>query len=186
MSYYERNLPHWHPEGKPVFLTWRLSGSLPRSTLAQVASLHANPRGQFLAAERSLDRALSGPRWLAQPEIASLVVKALQRGEELKRFALHSWVVMPNHVHVLLEPAGSVRAITKGIKGITAKEANAILGRIGKAFWQDESFDRWVRNSAEFERVRLYIENNPVKARLARRPEEWHWSSAHRENSEIG
>ena len=108
-------------------------------------------------------------------------MKALQRGEELNRFVLRSWVVMPNHVHVLLQPAGRVQAITKGIKGITAKEANTILGRVGKPFWQDESFDHWVRNSAQFERVRSYIENNPVKAGLARRQDEWRWSSAYKQ-----
>ena len=178
MAYYERNLPHWHPEGKAVILTWRLSGSLPRSALARVARLRADPRRQFLAAERSLDSQPAGPRWLAQPEIASLVVKALRRGEELKRFVLRSWVIMPNHVHVLLEPSSPVIAITKGIKGITAKEANAILDRVGKPFWQDESFDHWVRNAAEFERVSSYIENNPVKAGLAASPGEWRWSSA--------
>jgi REP element-mobilizing transposase RayT len=183
MSYYERNLPHWHPEGKAVFLTWRLSGSLPRSVLARVASLHDDPRKQFLAAERTLDGALVGPRWLAQPEIALLVANALQRGIELDRFLLRSWVVMPNHVHVLLEPTGSVRAITKGIKGATAQGANAILGRVGKPFWQDESFDRWVRNPAEFERVRSYIENNPMKARLVERPEDWQWSSAYKQRA---
>ncbi len=184
MSYYERNLPHWHPEGKAVFLTWRLSGSLPRSALAHFANLHTDPRRQFLAAERSLDAALAGLRWLAQPEIASLVVKALQRGEELRRFVLRSWVVMPNHVHVLLEPAGSIRAITKGIKGVTAREANALLGRVGKPFWQDESFDRWIRNAAEFERVHLYVVGNPVKAGLAQRPQEWRWSSAYKERAD--
>jgi len=55
------------------------------------------------------------------------------------------------------------------VKGATARAVNKILGRSGKYFWQDESFDHWIRNGAEIERVRTYIERNPVKAGLTRR-----------------
>jgi hypothetical protein len=55
-----------------------------------------------------------------------------------------------------------------------------MLGRTGKPFWQDESFDHWVRDGAQFESVRAYIEQNPVKAGLVAKPEEWRWSSAHK------
>ena len=65
MAYYERNLPHWHPEGCSIFLTWQLFGSLPRNTLAGMKTLHPNPARRFLATQELLDRALSGPRWLA-------------------------------------------------------------------------------------------------------------------------
>jgi putative transposase len=53
---------------------------------------------------------------------------------------------MANHVHVLFEPRVTVARIMGGIKGVTAREANRILGRIGQPFWQDESFDHWIRN----------------------------------------
>jgi putative DNA methylase len=86
---------------------------------------------------------------------------------------------MPNHVHILLEPLAPLRKITLGIKGASAREANSALRRTDKAFWQDESFDHWVRNGAQFERIRGYIEQNPVKARLAAKAEDWPWSSAH-------
>jgi putative transposase len=58
-------------------------------------------------------------------------------------------------------------------KGITARRANQILGRTGQAFWQDESFDRWCRDTTEVQRIRRYIQMNPVKAGLANAPEEW-------------
>jgi putative DNA methylase len=93
---------------------------------------------------------------------------------------LHAYVVMRNHVHVLLDPHVPLRRITGGIKGVSARDANGALGRTGKAFWQDESFDHWIRDSAQFERIRTYIEHNPVKAGLAARPEDWRWSSAHK------
>ncbi len=178
MTYYQRNLPHWHPDSASIFLTWRLFGSLPRNALGSIKNLHTDPRRQFVAAEALLDRPRSGPRWLADPKIAGLISKALGRGEELRQYLLHAWVLMPNHVHVLLEPATSLSTITKGIKGVTAREANIALGRAGNPFWQDESFDRWIRNSAQFERVRSYIEQNPVKAGLTKRQEGWRWSSA--------
>ena len=79
---------------------------------------------------------------------------------------------MPNHVHVLLDPAISLERITNSLKGVTAREANRILGRTGEHFWQDESFDHWIRNGAEFDRVRLYIERNPVTAGLVKNPED--------------
>lgn len=61
--------------------------------------------------------------------------------------------------------------ITNGLKGAAARDANATLGRTGKAFWQDESFDHWIRNAAEFERLRRHIEWNPVNAKpLAAQP----------------
>src|SRR3989454_7446964 len=71
---------------------------------------------------------------------------------------------MANHVHVLLEPKIDVARITKGIKGVTAKEGNQILGRTGRRFWQDESYDHWVRSPSECDRIRSYIERNPVVA----------------------
>jgi len=85
---------------------------------------------------------------------------------------------MPNHVHVLLEPKVPLPAITRWLKGSTARKANQILGRTGEAFWQEESFDHWIRNDSELNRIVRYIEYNPVTAGLARAPEEWRWSSA--------
>ena len=65
-----------------------------------------------------------------------------------------------------------------GLKGSTARNANRILGRTGQPFWQDESFDRYLRRSSQIERTIDYIENNPVSARLVYSPDGWPWSSA--------
>src|SRR5438874_9522762 len=64
------------------------------------------------------------------------------------------------------------------LKGFTAHEANRILYRRGQPFWQDESYDHLVRSGREFERIRGYIETNPVKAGLAAAAERFRWSSA--------
>ena len=94
------------------------------------------------------------------------------------RYRLSAYVVMSNHVHVLLEPVTPVPRLTQWIKGVTARQANAILGLPAGPFWQHESYDRWVRTPDEFNRIVKYIESNPVSAGLAARPEDWHWSSA--------
>ena len=87
---------------------------------------------------------------------------------------------MPNHVHLLILPRVPVPKITHWIKGRTAREANLLLGRTGEPFWQDESYDHWVRTGQELGRIATYIEANPVSAGLTATPEEWPWSSAAR------
>ena len=85
---------------------------------------------------------------------------------------------MANHVHVLLLPKIPPNKLLKSLKGYTAREANKLLGRTGTPFWQKESYDHWVRNQSEWERIKFYIENNPVKAGLVRSAELYRWSSA--------
>ena len=67
--------------------------------------------------------------------------------------------------------------ILHSLKSYTANEANKLLRRTGQ-FGQPESFDRWVRDADHFAKVIAYIENNPVKARLCKRPEDWRFGSA--------
>ena len=179
MTYYERNLPHWHPPGKDIFITWRLHNSLPASIGLPIAK-SANSDGKtFRALDRVLDRGSSGPLWLKQPRVAECIATALQKCQVDNLFKLHAFAIMPNHVHCLLEPTVPIFQITKFIKGATARNANSILGLTGNPFWQNESFDHWIRNSSEFTRVRIYIEQNPVTAGLARTAKDWPWSSAH-------
>lgn len=179
-NYYWRNLPHWQAEGRAIFLTWRLRGSLPSGFGQRLQKFEKRSERRFLAAERALDAGATGPHWLDDPKIARCVDGAILRGSELGQYVLHAYVVMPNHVHILIEPLAPLRRITNGIKGVSARCANRFLRRTGKAFWQDESFDHWIRNEAQFEKVRAYIERNPVKAGLVARAELWKWSSAHR------
>jgi REP element-mobilizing transposase RayT len=126
-----------------------------------------------------LDEARTGPRFLSIADVAEVVVGALKRGDVVHRhYELHLYVVMPNHVHVLATP-NVMRARWLGpLKGFSAHEANRILGRIGSAFWQDESHDHLVRSDLEFAKIWTYIENNPVKAGLASEAGDFRWSSA--------
>jgi len=108
---------------------------------------------------------------------ASVVEEALRFGYG-ERYVLHAYVIMPDHVHLLLQPeAGwSLAKILQGLKGITAREINKFLGRRG-TFWQDESFDHLVGNEADWIDKFRYIHYNPVKAGLVTMPQDYPFSS---------
>lgn len=109
-----------------------------------------------------------------------MLVKALRYGCEIKQwYALHAYVIMPNHLHIIWTPAVSMSRILQWFKGVTAYRAKRLLRLNGKeAFWQIESYDRWIRSDRELQKIIRYVEFNPVKAGLANSIEEWPWSSA--------
>jgi REP element-mobilizing transposase RayT len=108
-----------------------------------------------------------------------MIVESIRyNAQNLGHFVLHAFVVMSNHVHLLATPAVALPRLTKSLKGITAKRANALLALTGSPFWQEESYDHLVRHEREFERIRDYIERNPVRAGLVREASEYRWSSA--------
>jgi REP element-mobilizing transposase RayT len=180
MRQYQRRLPHWDVIGEPLFVTFRLHGTLPANRVFAPEVLTTAGK-TFVAMDRILDKAASGPSYLRMPEIAELVVAGLQAGENrFGRYQLHSYVVMPNHVQALVTPHVVATQWLGPLKGFTAHEANRLLGQRGKHFWQDESYDHLVRSDREFDRIRNYIEQNPVKAGLVVASEEFRWSSAYR------
>jgi REP element-mobilizing transposase RayT len=95
------------------------------------------------------------------------------------KYRLAAWVVMPNHVHMLCTPCGgySLAQVMHSVKSFSSSEANKMLDRAGR-FWQKEYFDRYIRNARHFSKAVAYIENNPVKANLCGKPEDWPFSSA--------
>jgi REP element-mobilizing transposase RayT len=199
-------LPHVKREGARYFVTFRLADSLPKEVLlrlqaqraerltsfyaqrnaAQKLGTTAPPSDALGAIERDYYRELEqyldrccGECWFRKPEIAQIVARALRFFAE-QRYHLSAWVVMPNHVHVVMWPMPNhtLSQILQSWKRFTAREANKWLGRTGQAFWQPESFDHWIRDDEEHERCCRYVVNNPVKARLCAKPEDWRWSSA--------
>jgi putative transposase len=179
VAYYERHLPHWQPEGTALFVTWRLHGSLPNIEVHGSLPPKNTPKKTFETADRELDLAVAGPLWLKDERVAQCVVDALRYGErELGLYELQAWVLMANHVHILIYPRANLSRITKSIKNFSARQANAILGRTGQPFWQDESYDHWVRGGEDEARIVRYIEENPVVVGLVERVEDWRWSSA--------
>jgi REP element-mobilizing transposase RayT len=178
-------LPHFEGGEIPQTVTFRLFDSLPRSLLEQWREeLATRPHKEAeverrLRIEAYLDRG-AGSAWMNDPRIADKVQDALLFFDGL-RYRLQAWVVMPNHVHALLTPnAGwELEGILHSWKSFTSNECNKLLERRGE-FWQTESFDRFVRNEKHYQNAIVYIEENPVKAGLCTKPEEWPWSSARR------
>ncbi len=132
----------------------RSSSSLGVSTvlsqrLRRNAATH--PAGAaFVAVDQQLDRAPDGPLWLKNPRIADRVSEILIAGESQHQFyELYAWVVMANHVHALVHPLIPLYKAIMNIKSGSARIANALLDRTGMPFWQDESYDHWVRNDEE-------------------------------------
>ena len=159
--YWCRRLPHWIPNSSEIFVTWRLAGPKPSPP--------------------SLPKT-GGPQWLDQPRIANMFVEALLYGEQVRRsYCLFAWVVMPNHVHLVLKPTCPLPDIMRWLKGATSNRANRLLGTTGTAFWQREYFDRWIRSDQQLNSVIAYVEENPVRKGLVASPEEWPWSSTSKE-----
>lgn len=183
-------LPHWSREDAVYAVTFRLADSLPLEVVAawreerrelDRRALQAG-RGPSAEEARRLDELGSerieafldsarGACWLRNDAVAQIVRDALFHfaGE---RYELHAWCVMPNHVHLVIEPTGSwsLAEILHSVKSFTAKRANAALGRDGE-FWQAEYYDHLVRDEADYGRAVEYVLGNPAKAGL----HGWRW-----------
>lgn len=223
------DLPHWYCPGFAHFVTYRLADSIPISRLfawqneraqrvdelLKLGQLPTNAHAEahqifFQRYDAFLDQH-GNARWLESPLIAEIIRKKL-RFHNGSLYELLAWCVMPNHVHVLLQPfeyrteaAGPgcltsnrnqpaadsnglsdeivdhmspLSRIMHSLKSYTASQANRILGRTGRS-WQRESYDHWVRDIDEFNRITNYIRMNPVKAGLCETPEMWRFSSAY-------
>ena len=178
----EHRLPHWQQGEAWVFVTWRLGDSLPKAKLDQWKEEraiwllhHPEPWNEKTEAEyhdrfsSQVDEWLdqgSGSCVLKDPASAKMVADALRHFDG-ERYEIASFVVMPNHAHVLFRPLGkhTLPEILKSWKGFTAREINKRIGKKG-ALWQDEYWDRLIRNERHFFKVAEYIRENPVKARL--------------------
>ena len=178
-----RRLPHWTQDGATYWVTFRLADALPQHKLRvwkeerDIWQQH-NPEpwnekqgreyderfGQRL--EEWLD-AGSGECSLRRPDVRTIVETCLLHFDG-QHYDLPAWVIMPNHVHLLIRPntGHSLSKIMQGMKGVSARECNTLLGRTGEPFWQDESFDHIVRSQTQFDRFVRYIAENPIKARL--------------------
>jgi len=107
-------------------------------------------------------------------EEQKLVLKHIVDGNE-KFYTLIAVIVMPDHVHLLLTPneGYDLSRITKGIKGASARQLNLKRGTSG-SIWQDESFDRIIRDQNELNEKLNYMLNNPVKRGLTESPWDYH------------
>ena len=185
-GFYSRGtLPHCSRERETQCVTFRLADSLPTSVLVRIREQAdaegANPEKAGRIRRRNIDRFLDqgyGACLLAREDIARVVRSALLHHDQ-DRYRLLAWVIMPNHVHALIELVGTntLKRVVKTWKSFTARKANAALDRVGP-FWQPDYHDRYVRRDSHLNRVVAYIEHNPVSAGLCRRPQDWSFSSA--------
>ena len=183
-------LPHWERKGAIYFVTFRLADALPQAVLttyqtereALRARLQAKYEGastderlrleRFFSAriQRYLDTGI-GCCHLRNPAVAALVARSLLHFNGI-RYRLFAWCLMPNHVHVVVQPleGTSLAAILHSWKSFTAHEASKLLVVKG-AFWQREYYDHLIRDERDFQRIITYVVNNPLKAHLV----DWPW-----------
>jgi putative transposase len=192
---YTRHLPHWRQDGATYFVTFRLADSLPQSKLRELSELKrrwevelgiANTDGSpttpgpqreqpveqlsrrvMERVERWLDAGM-GQCLLRQRAVAREVTEAFHFFDG-KRYELGAYVVMPNHVHLILRPfrpdVASLEVILKSRTGFTAQRINRACERQG-VVWQEESFDRIIRDEEHLWRCIQYVGRNPSLARL--------------------
>ena len=176
-------------------ITYRLADSLPAGALNRIShELRLIPKQrQEVEKRRRIEEWLDaghGCCVLRQPAAAECVVKTWQRfaGE---RYDLIAWVLMPNHVHVLIRVYEriSLGRMVQSWKSYTGRRiAELGLGAPGLAApmgdgtatspWMRDYLDRFIRDEKHFRAAVEYIHGNPVKARLVNNPEDWPWSSA--------
>jgi REP element-mobilizing transposase RayT len=188
-EWYSRGyLPHRDAPRLIQSVTYRLSDSLPQEKLKLLSDELARLPKDRIEIERRkrieawLDAGL-GCCALAHAEVAQFVQKSFLHfhGE---RYHLHAWCVMPNHVHVLVEPLMDIAVLVQGWKSFTARwilSQNLRLDlHIPKSnqLWMREYWDRYIRDAEHYQKVVDYIHQNPVSAGLCRAPEAWPWSSA--------
>jgi len=182
-------LPHFDSVNEIQSLNFRLCDAVPmhlieewRRQLGWSRNLdQSDPRAAALRRRvETYEDAGYGQSFLRDSRIAALTEDALQYFDGT-RYRLLAWCVMPNHVHSLIEMVEgySLGGILHSWKSYTAKKTNRILGRSGQ-FWDEDYYDRTIRDDDHLRIAIEYIEQNPVKARLVTDSRQWKYSSARR------
>lgn len=159
-------------------VTFMLADSFPVSRRAEWGPILTEPdeSAKRQRLEAWLDRG-PGECWLRQQEIAAVVEQILLEGNETD-FLMQAWVIMPNHVHLVVDVWDVPLAKLVGAwKGKSSRLSNLALGRRG-SFWQEDYFDTIIRDGEQLAKAIRYTEQNPAKAAFAKDPRDWLWSSA--------
>jgi putative transposase len=122
----------------------------------------------------------AGGRAIFQTErMASLLVDVLRKYTQVRRFVVSDFVVMPDHVHILVTvPSNmSIERVVQLVKGNFSFRAPKELGFVGEV-WQRGFSDVRITSSESLRQHRVYLDENPVKAGLAQSPAEYAYSSA--------
>ena len=187
-EYHKRGyIPHTDAPNLIQSVTFRLADSIPKETLNKLhKALELLPSERATIEKRKKiefyqDQGL-GCCALGHPEVAQKMCDALLHFDN-ERYKLHAWTIMPNHVHVLFTQKYPLGKILHSWKSFTAKwvlARNKELGLkvpVNKGLWQEEYWDRYIRNEEHFYKAKEYIESNPVKAGLVSTAKDWRYGS---------
>jgi putative transposase len=188
-------LPHFDIPETIQHVTFHLADSLPQTVLQQMElELKTIPDDKRDVERRKrleeYTDAGHGTCILRAPAIAAMAQNSLL-SFDAERYHLISWVIMPNHVHVLFQPLPgySVSSIVASWKKFTARKICDELRTTDKAdgspIWHRGYWDRYIRDSKHLAQAISYIHQNPVKAGLCATPERWPWSSAFPGNANL-
>jgi putative transposase len=202
--YYRRNLLHIIPNNAQFFVTFTLDGALPGHVIKRLLDeKEERIRRAELTGESKYfiekiyfakyDNLLANPnnkiKWLEKDELAKIVADKLNEFDGNK-YELICYCIMPNHVHLLIDTMNYtpetidnkgttneyyLTDVLRLIKGSTSRKCNIFLEKNGK-FWQAESYDHFVRDRNELQRIISYILQNPVKANLCNNWYDWKWT----------
>ncbi|MCB1186948.1 transposase [bacterium] len=175
--YKHGNLPHLDVARAVQFITFNLVDAVPREQMYRNAlGLGVRSGHAYALNDRQLDSG-KGSCILSRPDIASVVKNSILRREQISYQTL-AWVLMPNHVHILIKQLEGypISRVLKQIKGSSTHEIRNITGTI-EPVWQIGYFDRMIRDVLQLRRTIDYIHQNPVHARLVGSARDWPMSS---------
>lgn len=169
-------LPHFDGGATTQTITFRLADSLPKNIYEALLAKADDASTRLKYLDTMIDKG-HGSCLLKNSLNAKLVQDALCFFDG-QRYRLIAWIIMPNHVHVMIEQMEGHRLgdIVHSWKKFTANRINKRRGTT-EAVWAEDYFDRYIRDADHYERVVAYIENNPVKAGLVGKPQDWEFSS---------
>jgi putative transposase len=108
-----------------------------------------------------------------------LIVDVLRKNREQNRFQLHEFVIMPDHFHLIITPAYEhpLEKCVQFIKGGFSFRAKKELGFNGE-IWQRQYTEHRIKDARDYREHATYIRENPVRAKLVQRAEDWKYSAA--------
>jgi REP element-mobilizing transposase RayT len=185
VAVYYRHLPHWRQEGATYYVTFHLTDALPQAKIRELQAIRREweakqppPRTEAQWESYAREVTVKAERWIDEghgrcyfraSEHAKLLADALLHFQD-KRYLVSCFTVMPNHCHLVVKPypGHELEKILQAWKGYVSHQVNLAHNQTG-SIWQQESYDRIVRDEEHLYRVIQYIGRNAAKAGIDRR-----------------